>query len=304
MVSSLSPKVGRCYYLLINPPGTNPSPFILKPGNDITMEFTVVRNTYGSSNESQIRLYNLAKETQGQLLKDAWNNTDNNPMILGVGYGGFAPIIFNGNMKYCWTVREGVDWITEIHGFDLGNPQAKDFDGATFPKGTPLQIVIKTLMGAFLQDNQAAPTGLTIGAIGNFPGTLQRSETYSGNLFEILNQLTNGGFSIDNGKIYALNLGESVAGADVPYILSAGTGLLGTPVRQADKLVFDTILEPNLRLYQQVHLISQTAQNYTGFYRVIGLRHRGIVSPVTSGDAITTVELQYSVAPFTTVPQT
>ena len=109
----------------------------------------------------------------------------------------------------------------------------------TFPAGTPFITVITTLM-TFLPQTQ-------FGAVGNFPGVLSRSNTYSGNAAQILTELTGGAFFIDNGKAYALTNTDYVADQS-PLVINDQTGLLNTPIREESMYRFDLIFEPSLTI--------------------------------------------------------
>jgi hypothetical protein len=292
-------KFGRNYVLLVMPTPTS-TPVVIGPYSNLTMEFNVVRNTFGSSNESEVRVTNLSSATREILRKDWTMQGVSSPMAIGVGHGASTPFIFAGNMRLGQSVREGTEYITTLQGFTLGDIYQNAEFSATFLKGTPNGIVIRALMNSLMFDKQGFPTGITIGGIGVFPGELDKDEPVSGNTCHILTERTGRGFFIDNNQAFAMNMGDALPTSDMP-IISSASGLLGTPTRDGSFLRFDMLLEPRLRIGQTVQLISVTELPYQGYFKVVELRHRGIVSPVVCGDAITTVGLFMQNLPFTPV---
>ena len=210
---------------------------------------------------------------------------------LQAGYGTNLPIIFSGNITQAWSVREGVNFITSIESFDGGFAFANGQTNTQFPSGTAFQTVVSNLASSL--------PGTTLGAVGNYPGSLSRGCSFSGNTANILRDITGGGFFIDNGKAHCLNDSECLDGEMV--LINSASGLLGTPVRETTVLTFDMIFEPRLVVGQQIQLDSSTGANFNGFYKIISLKHRGMISEAVCGDAITTVGMWYGTSAITTV---
>lgn len=258
-----------------------------------TVEFDITRHTLSSANVCQIRIFNLNEKTRNQIYFNSFDQSDLRTISLVAGYGtSNLPTIFTGNLTQAWSVREGVNFITQIECFDGGFAFVNGTVNITFPSGTPLTIVIQNLM-TYLP-------GVSIGAIGNFTGTLTRANTYSGNPAQILTELTGGAFFIDNGKAYALKTTDyvplaGVSGQSLPVILvNDQTGLLNTPVREQSMFRFEMLFEPSLNVGGLVQLASSTNPQANGIYKITAVNHRGIISPVVSGDLITTAEFFYS----------
>ena len=106
-------------------------------------------------------------------------------------------------------------------------------------------------------------------------------------------------FFIDNGKSYILGNNEAIQGQ--VELIDSSTGLLGTPLRENNTVVFDMIFEPGIILGQYIELYSSTftelnssnnstTDNVSGYYKITAIKHRGMISPAVCGDAITTVE--------------
>lgn len=272
-----------------------------------TCEFDITRNTYSSSNVASFRLYNLNPNTRYQIRKDPNNPNDLRFLSFNAGYvGSNLALAFSGSIKQAWSVREGVNFITEIQCFDGGFAFINATTESTFPAGTPNQAIATSLVNDL---TIKGTSDVSLGAIGRLPiyNSSGGSSSYmdyltlsptvlSGNTADNLRQYFGGNFYVDCGLAYILGDSEAIKG-QVPTI-NAMTGLLGTPIREQYLLNFDMLFEPQLLIGQQVFLQSSTADTFSGNYKVIGLKHKGIISPVICGKAITTVNLDYGKSAF------
>ncbi len=258
-----------------------------------TIEFDITRNILSAANLGQIRIYNVAQNIRNQIRKDINDNGKLRIVQLQAGYGINLPTIFDGNISQAWSVREGTNFITQIESFDGGYAFANAVSGTPFPVGTDQKTVISSLMG------DLSKYGVQIGAIGNsFQGALGRGNSYQGPTIDVLRELAKGGFFIDNGKAYALGPTEMLSGTVTT--VDAGSGLLGTPTRENYIINFDMLFEPRIVAGQQINLVSSTDQNFNGPYKVISVKHHGMISETVCGDAITSLGL-YSAHGFTTI---
>lgn len=280
-------KFGRNYTLTVS--GTNfPQP--LQVTLPFTIEFDITRNTLTSANVCQIRVYNLSQKNRNALRKNATSyGFPIVSIVLKAGYGTNLPIIFAGNVSQSWSVREGVNFITQLECFDGGFAFVNGQTNLTIPAGTSYQAIIANLI-------ESLPN-VSVGAIGNYPGTTPKQITYTGDTIKILNELTGGGFFIDNGVGNALGNHEYTIGISAPPIIDASTGLLETPVLEQNIVRFNMEFEPRLNVGTGCQLNSLTFNNldtldsnFTGFYKIVAVKHRGMISQTVCGDAITTGE--------------
>lgn len=259
-----------------------------------TMEFDIQRNVLQSTNVGSVRVYNLAKETRRKIYKDDFTYDVYLKFQLMAGYGATMPTIFKGNLKRAWSVREGVDFITTIEGFDGGDALINSQINEAFKSGTPTNKVMETILASFQNRN------VSIGAIGSFPGTLPRGNSVSGNSADLANALSKGGFFVDLEKAYCLNDSECIAGSLL--VINSDSGLLGTPVRDKTTLTFDILFEPRILIGQLITLDSITGDNFNGDYRVISVKHRGMISEAVCGNAVTSLGLWKGLETLTVVP--
>ncbi len=257
------------------------SGFVTEIGLPFTVEFDVNRNTLASANEATIRVYNLSETVRRRIYKDSFSYNVYKVVELKAGYGDNLSTIFKGNIREAHSVREGTNYITTITAQDGGDALISSQINQSYQLGTPKKQIINDVVNSL--------NNTTLGAIGEFEGTITRGMTLSGNSAETLSDLTDGGFFIDSEKAYCLNEEECVQGA-IP-IINSDTGLLGTPLREETKLMIDIIFEPRIRMAQALELNSATEKNFNGQYKVISLKHRGMISDSISGTAITSIGL-------------
>lgn len=277
-------KFGRNYYLEIQVQSGQILPIQLP----FTIEFDITRNTLTSANVCQIRIYNLSLKNRDQIRYNAYDYNQFRSIELKAGYGQNLATIFTGNISQAWSVREGVNFITQIECFDGGFAFINGATAYSPPSGVMKKDVIESLIGTLPH--------VEVGVVGDYPGPLTRGNSYNGNTVKILEELTGGGFFIDRGVGNALGTNEYILDAAGVTIISPSSGLLNTPVREATTTRFDMIFEPNLNVGQKITLISFTESNFNGDYKVTAVKHRGMISQSVCGSVITTGEFFFTKA--------
>lgn len=270
-------KFGRSYVLSIE--ARDGRTIRIEP--PFTLEFDIDRNILSSANTSSIRIFNLSENTRKDIHKDPFESDLIKRIELRAGYGTNLPIVFKGNIQQAFSVREGSNYITKIESFDGGVAFANGLTLKSFPAGALVSDIINTLLGSL-------PT-VERGSIGNYSGTLSRGNVFSGSTVSLLNEISSGGFFIDNSRAHCLGDDECLLG-DIAVINSA-SGLLSTPTRYETYLTFDMLFEPRLSIGQKVRLESITAKNFNMDYKVVSVKHKGIISEAVGGNATTNVGL-------------
>lgn len=266
---------------------------ILTIAPPFTIEFDITRNILTSANVCSIRIYNLSQANRNAIRFNIMDTGDFRSVQLQAGYGTNLPLIFNGNITQAWSVREGNNFITSIECFDGGFAFANAQTNEVVPSGTAYQTMIETLAGSL--------PNVSIGAIGSFPGSLSRGTSLSGATMDLLRDLSGGAAFVDNGKIHVLGDSECLDGE--MQLINSSSGLLGTPVREQTIINFDMLFEPRLVVGQKIQLDSSTGANFNGFYKVVSLKHRGMISQAVCGDAITSVGMFYGTSELTVIDE-
>lgn len=254
---------------------------VIKP--PFTIEFDITRDTLGSVNQSKIRVYNLSEKNRSLLRRDVTALNQVMRIQFKAGYGNDLSVMFNGNVSQGWSIREGQNFITELQSFDGGYAANNAYSYRSFEGGTTNNAMI----GSFMDD--LTKFGLERGALGEFPGKIGRGNAHGGSTFNILTEMTNSGFFVDNGKANCLQENEYIDGNIL--LITAKSGLLGTPVRENTNIRFEMLLEPKVQVAHAIRLDSGTAKNFNGTYKVVGVSHRGMISESVAGNATTSVTM-------------
>lgn len=271
-------KLGRNYRLFVD--AANGERLEIAP--PFSVEFEINRNTLASSSTANFRIYNLREETRNAIAYNVIDFTSPRKIELWAGYGDDRPLIFRGTLSYCWSAREGVNFITTIEAYDSGFELLTSSVSQSYRAGTLTSSVIEDMI------NTMAP-GVPVGAIGSFNTPLTKGIALKGNTGDLLNEFTGGAFFCDLGKAYVLKDQECIRGSIA--LIESDTGLLGTPIRERTIINFDMLFEPRLLIGQLLRLNSSTGKNLNGDYKVVSLKHRGMISDAVCGSAVTSVGL-------------
>lgn len=284
-------KFGRSYRLLITSSRGNVTIDYAKA--PFTVEFDIKRSNQQSTNVGSVRIYNLADKTRNIIRKDENTYDGTFATRLGVqfdaGYGKTLSTIFKGSANRAWSVRESVNWITQIEAFDGGDALINAKTSQTFASGTPTSKIIDAAVGDMSQ------YGVEKGVISSYEDSLGRGNALSGNSAQIINEYAPNAFFIDNEKAYVLKDNDCIQGSI--STINSSTGLLGTPVRSKNKITFDILFEPRIKMAQIIKLESNAERtataplSFNGNWKVISIHHHGVISYSNGGTAITSLEL-------------
>ena len=284
-------KINRNYLLRVQ----EQSGLFIEIERPFTVEFSIERKYLAANAQSVIRVFNLSQNNRNQIRKDQMDLTNLREVSLKAGYGTNIPLVFTGNISQAWSVRQGVNFITEIVCEDRGFASVNGITNTTFKAGTPRQSIIEALVDSLKN------LGISRGVIGRYPGALVRGNSYNGNTIEILNELTGGGFFIDNGKAYCLGDNEVYTGE--LETITSDSGLLGTPVRENNLLHVEMIFEPRLAIGQKIkldsrELVAAEGDDPNAIYKVVSIKHTGMISETVCGEAITSAGLSSGTGAF------
>ena len=264
---------------------------ILEIKYPITLKLETNYSPFSQTNTGKFQLYNLSPETQALLHKDFYDLTKYVRMKLYAGYQDVMPVIFYGDFLQCYSLRQGgnVDYITTIEANDMQYILLHGFNNTTFTENTTPENLIETLL-------YDVPN-IKIGYISKSLKPLQSDQTFLGNMYDLIrDEYPEYQVYIDKDELNILDDYEVVPG-DIQVITSA-SGLLGTPARAEGYYIVDTLFEPGVKIGQQILLLSQTAKNANNTYKVVGVKHSGVISPVESGTLKTNLTLFMGDKPF------
>lgn len=305
--------IGRPVYLGEKP--TNIEHFIdNKTNNDayrisgsLNLEFDIKKDNSKEPNKGYVTVYNLSDETVSYL--DA-NQRESIAIILYAGYNGDEKMLFSGTVEFVEDRWNGAERVTKFILGDGTLNLATAKTARSYRKGTALDTVLNDL----ISDLQLPKGAIIPFGSGN---TLQYSMAFSGNASENLNILaknTGSTFSVQDGAVYWTKEGQRFK--QTVFEISEETGMRGSPTpknpepakRRLEKkskrkskpkdtrktsaeikedagLTVETLLNGAILPETSIYLKSK---KYTGFYKVVYLKHKG---QRASGDWVTELGL-------------
>lgn len=254
-----------------------------------TLKFDVDRSAFSGTNNGNFQIYNLGYDVQALLWKDRFDLTKYVTMWVYAGYEDVMPLIFMGDVQECTSYRNGVDFITDIQATDGGYLFQYGFVNTTFSKDADFQFLLQELLAN-------VPT-CEIGYITtNVKQVRKRGRTFIGQTTKLLEAYGFDEVFVDNGQLHILGKNDVIPGQLM--VLTADSGMIGTPRRGEQSITVDTIFEPQLVVGQALSLQSKIYPFLNQNYKLVGLRHYGIISPVECGNLYTSVTLSLGDAPF------
>lgn len=248
----------------------------------LTIDFMIEMANLQSLGLATFQVRNLAKATRNLLYKDPFAFNVYPDIEFRAGYGNNQPLIYKGTVQQASSYRMSgsVDFITQIDCF-MGSVGAMNNYVSKAISGPVSQLqVIDALIESMapLQKGYVSPA---------FNKVYPRGRSLCFNSWRLLQIETGYRCFVSNGRIYVMGDGEPVPGA--PLVVSAATGLLGTPRRNKQFIEFEMIFEPRVTIGQPIELLSLGNSYLNGIYYVTGIQHSGTISEAVGGSLKTKI---------------
>lgn len=250
-------RFNRDFELII---GIDDQAVIVRP--PMRISFDAQKSIFGGLNKLTLKIYNLIEQNRHKLAKDP-EEKKRIPVKLSVGYQGSLETIYKGTVHRGENARSGVDHITTIEGLDGGFDFLNSFTSRTV-KGKELAV------NAILSDMPNTQKG-KITAQNN----LIRPKVLVGNSTKLIEQQLNDDetYYIEDEQLYIIKKNE-VTSSFVP-VVNARTGLINTPQRQNQKITFNTLMNPSIKIGGQAKLESKNAPHLNGILKVESVGYKG-----------------------------
>jgi len=275
-----------------------------------TIEIDISNIIAIDGNRASIKIFGLNETNRNKLFQNPWNipiledgREGYRRVILEAGYGKDIYPIFNGSLRQGYSQRQGVDWETNLVCTSSAVGLYNTFINRAYDVDTKQIDVVNDIITQMSQYGD-----LEKGAITN---TLDESYSQGVCLIgESYNVLTQFGVDVfvDGAKLNMLQANEIIGspkpsaqlplsanvidklGIQIPNI-SADSGLIGSPVFNNGYVTVNMIFEPTIKLASLVNLESATVPFFNGYYKVMGVEHRGVLSSSKEGSLITTIKM-------------
>lgn len=274
-----------------------------------TIEIEIKNFIKIDGNVANIKVYGLNETNRNKLFQNPWQipiledgTKGRRKVILEAGYGKNKTTIFEGTLLRGYSIREGVEWVTYLSCNSSAIGLYNTFINKSYSADpTQLEIVndIITEMSQYEDIQKGAVTNTLADKKLGATSLLDQS-------YVVLSQF-NVDIFVENGKINVLQTDEVLPnnasqatvnkqitdklGLQIPNI-TADNGLIGTPILNEDGYVIvNMIFDPTIRIARLVNLESATASFFNGYYKVMGVEHKGVFSTSKEGSRTTTAWL-------------
>lgn len=316
-------KLGRSYSLTIGPTfqidtsgAIDAPPILVDPtilvipmvGTTIpiplSLEFDIERQNLTNAGHFVLKIYGLGENNRNFIRKDYSQTYLYKRCQLKAGYGPVLSTIAQGNINRAFSFRGDSGWVTQIEGFDGGFDYLNSDTNLSFGAGTP----VPTIIAALTQKLSFIRQGI-IGPIAASSLPLDKGEAHVGSTLDLLDDVTSGSAFVDLETLHILADSECLEGP-LP-VIDSKSGLLGTPIWQDAFLTIEMIFEPRVIVGQMIVLNSlsgfvptnttQVNRTVNGQWKVVGIKHRGMISDTVAGDALTSLSLSQGTGILTVV---
>lgn len=260
-----------------------------------TIEIDVSNIISVDGNKANIKIYGLNETSRNKLFQNRFNipiledkKKGFRRVILEAGYGKNIYPIFDGVLVEGYSVRDGVEWITNLSCISSAVGLYNTFINKSYNSGIKQIEVVNDIITEMSQHGDLEKGVITTSLDAKF----NQSVSLVGESYNILTQFGVEVF-VDMGRINVLQINEVIGklGLQVPTI-NADSGLIGTPVLNNDGFVtVNMMFEPTLRLAALINLESATAPYFNGYYKLMSVEHRGVLSSSKEGMLVTTLKM-------------
>lgn len=207
----------------------------------LDVAFSVDKDLKKAPNTAQVKIWNLNRDHQDQLAQ-----LEKVPVSIEAGYQDQLALLYLGNMRSAYTVREGPDLVTIIESGDGEKQYTSSRVNVSVGPGTGNDAIIKAIAKGLGvgEGNLADVVSTLIGQGKMFPsgtvlsGQASREMTLIADSFGLE-------WSIQDGALQLLSKGKPLLAADV--LLTPETGLVGAPsVDSEGVLTLRTLIIPDI----------------------------------------------------------
>lgn len=248
----------RDFELVIQPPEGRS--IVVRPPMRIV--FRCDKSITGGLNRIDLQVYNLNEKNRLAIVKDA-EQRKRIPIVLRAGYEGNIETIFQGTIHTASNDRQGANFISTINALDGGEDYLAGHVSETV---TNKEQAVAAVLKGLPNTGRGKLTALK---------EVTRPRVLVGNPLKLLPSLLQPGesFYIDNEQLFIVK-GDEVVQSYVPRV-EPRTGLLSTPERESQKVTFETLMNPALKLGGRCDLQSVNAPYLNGVLRIESMTYSG-----------------------------
>lgn len=213
---------------------------------DFALKFNVHHSSFSFPHTADIRIYNLAPNTQKQI------GTEFTQISLSAGYTGNFGVIFKGTIKQVRKGKESaIDSYTDIFAADGDEWHNQGVINTTLPSGYTQDQVWQSITTAIQPYNQTA--ALTTSPNNQNPSP--RGKVMYGPIRETVRDWSNTNqqsVTTDNGIVRALPL--LAFKQDDAIVINSATGMVGVPEQTEEGITITCLLNPAVQWGSKIQI--------------------------------------------------
>ncbi|MDK9607117.1 phage protein [Lelliottia wanjuensis] len=233
--------------------------------SNLRVKFSIRHTHDKTPNKATISVYNLNPTHRNLVVNKQYSKVS-----LSVGYGTpeNCRLLYSGQISKPRTLREGVDYITEMECDDGATDYRNAFMSVTLAAGSTHSDVLEQCIKT-MKDIQPGVVGVD-GSV-----TLSRGRVCYGMTRDVLTQVAghhDADWSVQNGRLIILKADYCQPGEGT--MLSQETGMINSPRVTNDGLEVSCLLNPSIQVGGLIR-IDSIVDDYDGDYKVTSIESTG-----------------------------
>ncbi len=204
---------------------------------DFKIEFEITKTLRHTPNHAEIKIYNLAPETENTIRNEF------DELLVNAGYRDSVRLIFAGNIARVHRYRAGNNWITQIIAGDGDGDYYGTIINTTLAAGVLDSDVLNEIVGKFTTTKLGHAA-----AVAANKGKRSRGKTMSGPARNYLHQIAanaDAEWSIQDGVLQFVPFEGTLPGEAT--VINANTGMLRAPELNDKGIKVWCLLNPALK---------------------------------------------------------
>ena len=221
--------------------------------SELRIRFSIRRGDISTPNTADIRVYNVSENTAQKVQQEFTR------VRLEAGYDGNFGLIFDGTVIQIRRGRESqTDTYLDITAADGDSAYNFAVVNCALAAGATLDDQLGVCLKAM------APHGVTLGYAPALPQhALPRGKMMFGQVRDYLDTITaaaSAKWSIQDGKLYIIPLGNYLPGEALP--INAAAGMVGLPEQTQNGINVKILLNPGVKIGRLIQLNNSSIQQY------------------------------------------
>ena len=227
--------------------------------------FTVEKTAAEEPNTAKIDISNLSDTTSARLTTGELTR-----IILQAGYEGRVSVLFDGQITAATRTRDGADFTTALDAGDGAKAYTYAVVSQSLASGYSQADVARAASAAMSGKGTRGEDLVAVDSATKFP----RGRVIFRSARDAARDIARSSecqWSIQDGRVVFCRT-KKVLGESQGFLLSPASGMIGSPVVDADGVTVRCCLNPALKIYDPIRIESRYVK---GTYKILSVKHTG-----------------------------